>query len=286
MSQVIVCGVLRLQFFLFLFLYSIHPAMAFDFSSGVFKYQLKMARNGHANSQYKLGVMYATGRGPAKDMLAAQGWLKKSAAQGHLPAKNYLVYLEILENGYDSNKHASWLKQLQIFASNKGSEAALLLGDMYKNGTGVKRDIRLARDYYKQAYSQGFSSAESRLEVVNNLLAEEQEKRLLAIKQKEVREKQQLEKQKAMLALKKQQAQLKKSEQLKQLALDKNRMAEKNKAALKRLQKQQKISLRESKLEKKLQKTESIKSQSAELSAEVKPDECDGPWGKHMLICN
>jgi TPR repeat protein len=43
----------------------------------------KAAEQGHAQSQYNLGVMYANGVGVKKDVVQAVHWFRKAAEQGH-----------------------------------------------------------------------------------------------------------------------------------------------------------------------------------------------------------
>lgn len=51
----------------------------------------KAARDGDANAQFALGWMYANGRGVSKDENLADFLFKKSAAQGHISAKERLA---------------------------------------------------------------------------------------------------------------------------------------------------------------------------------------------------
>ncbi len=47
----------------------------------------KLAEQGDADSQFKLGFMYAKGLGLAADEAAAAQWFGKAAAQGHAGAQ-------------------------------------------------------------------------------------------------------------------------------------------------------------------------------------------------------
>jgi TPR repeat protein len=53
------------------------------------------AEQGNAEAQYRLGVMYAKGRGVKKDRSAALRWYRRSAGQGYGKAKEALeIYYE------------------------------------------------------------------------------------------------------------------------------------------------------------------------------------------------
>ena len=45
-----------------------------DVSAGVFRFQIKLAEQGNAEAQYKVGEMYESGKGADKDVVAALEW--------------------------------------------------------------------------------------------------------------------------------------------------------------------------------------------------------------------
>ena len=51
------------------------------------------AKNGNAQSQYHLGVLYNDGKGVEKDYEQAASWYLKAAQQGHQKAQLYLGLL-------------------------------------------------------------------------------------------------------------------------------------------------------------------------------------------------
>ncbi len=277
--------IIKLFVFRFLLLLAlfIQPAMAIDFSSGVFKYQMKMAKNGHAKSQYQLGNMYASGRGTKQDSAAAREWYTKAAAQNYQPAKDRLVYMEIVEQGYDKTRHEKWLKQLHVSADNDETESIMLLGSMYKEGFVVKKNLSTARGYYKRGVNQNLPGAETELDSIDAMLASEEKQRLL---QKEKTKQAQLKKQ--------QQAdQAQKSKQREQA---RKRKAQQRKAEQARLQaenrrmEQEKQSLAQQRKETEKVSKEADKNRQKEAGSSgkipyVKPEECDGPWAKHMQAC-
>jgi len=79
----------------------------------------RAAAQGHAKSQYNLGVMYDNGKGVRQDYTEAMKWYKLAAAQGDALAQ------------YN-------------------------LGGMYDRGIGVKQDKRQAKEWFGKACDNGY----------------------------------------------------------------------------------------------------------------------------------
>ncbi len=169
--------------FLSLVLYLPGPAMAYNYSADVFKFQQKLAVIGDASAQYKLGIMYETGQGTDVDLNEALKWYEKSAAQDHKAALRRISYIHILSDGYKPALHEEWLKTLKKDAGNQDGEAMLLLGTMYKDGIAVKKNLQTAEKFFKQALIKNIPGAEDQLESIFVLKEEEKEKKY-ALKQK------------------------------------------------------------------------------------------------------
>ena len=88
-----------------------------------------LAEQGHAKSQYKLGIMYRDGRGVPQDYAEAVKWYRKAAVQG--------------------------------FAS-----AQVALGFMYRKGRGVPQDYAETAKWYRRAADQGHAMAQNNLGVM------------------------------------------------------------------------------------------------------------------------
>lgn len=102
-----------------------------------FKEFLAAAKEGHANSQYNVAVMYEQGLGVSKNEKEAFFWYGKSAAQGNSGAQFNLGVL--FENGrgtkIDFAKANEWYRK----ASVQGDGLAVgNLGMLYIRGQGVK----------------------------------------------------------------------------------------------------------------------------------------------------
>lgn len=102
-----------------------------------YKAFLAAAKEGHADSQFNVGVMYEQGIGVAKDDQQAVVWYGKAAAQGSSAAQYNLGVL--YENGrgtpVDFAKANDWYRK----ASVQGDALAVgNLGMLYIRGDGVK----------------------------------------------------------------------------------------------------------------------------------------------------
>jgi uncharacterized protein len=54
------------------------------------QWYFEAARQGHAEAQYSLGILFLTGSGVSQDAAEARKWIARAAAQGHVDAKAYL----------------------------------------------------------------------------------------------------------------------------------------------------------------------------------------------------
>ena len=121
-----------------------------------------LAEQGDASAQFKLGVMYADGKGVKQNLKAAQDWYTKSADQGLADAQYNLGLLYYPENE---------AKNLFEKAAGQGmAEAQHMLGVMYERGMiadpvlgMVISDPAQAAKWYQEAADQGFAPAQEAL---------------------------------------------------------------------------------------------------------------------------
>ena len=104
-----------------------------------FKEFLAAAKEGHADSQFNLALMYEQGIGVGKDEAEAVVWYGKSAEQGNAAAQYNLGVL--YENGrgteVDFAKANRWYRQSSV----QGDALAIgNLGMLYLRGDGVKQN--------------------------------------------------------------------------------------------------------------------------------------------------
>ncbi|MCZ6482852.1 MAG: peptidoglycan-binding protein, partial [Alphaproteobacteria bacterium] len=89
-----------------------------DYAEAARRYR-KAAEQGHVSAQFRLGIMYAKGRGVRRDYAEALKWYRKAAERGH-------------------------------------SNAQLSVGARYERGQGVTRDYAKAVMWYRRAAKQGY----------------------------------------------------------------------------------------------------------------------------------
>ena len=117
-----------------------------DYATALREWQ-PLAEQGHAGSQYQLGLLYANGKGVTKDDAKARLWFEKAAIQGHTEAQvNLGVLLMYARGGQQDYKMAVYYLRL---AANQGKDLAQRrLGQLYEGGEGVQQDYVKAYMWY------------------------------------------------------------------------------------------------------------------------------------------
>lgn len=271
------------------------PALSDEVTSGIFKFQSKLAASGNPQAQYKLGTMYETGRGVTASTDEALEWYKKSAAQNFKPASDRSTYLEVKKSGFNADVHGPWLNDLKQSAAAENGEAMLLLGQLYKDGIGVPRDLNKARTMFSGAAKKDVSGTDIELENTQALINSEQKKasaqkkrdaatKLKAQQQAVANKKQQIAKKQAKE--KQHQAKLKAAQQQK-IALDRQKLeAEKLKfeAEKRKLAKQQQM-LKQQQLQKQRAAQAAAKAKAEDEDKGFEKDACKGPKAKFLTVC-
>ncbi len=97
------------------------------------------AEEGHADSQFNLGLMYEKGIGVSKDEKEAVVWYLKAALQGNVYAQYNLAVL--YENGRGTNVDFAQAHRWYRKAAMQGDGLAVgNLGMLYLRGQGVEKD--------------------------------------------------------------------------------------------------------------------------------------------------
>jgi len=119
----------------------------------------KLADQGDAGAQFNLGVMYANGRGVAKDDAEAVKWFRLTAEQGNARAQFNLGVM--YDNGRGVAKDAAEAVKWYRLAADQGDAGAQFsLGVMYAKGEGVPKDDAEAVKWYRLAAEQGDAGAQ------------------------------------------------------------------------------------------------------------------------------
>ena len=142
-------------------------------SSNIFKFQQKLAMNGNVTAQYKLASMYERGDGVTASIEQAKNWYGRAAEAGSKPAMHRRTYLEAKEKGYDPSKNADWLNSVKTEAGAHKAEAMLLLGQLYGEGIGVKKDLERSLELLKQVRILGIANVDKQIAFIQNEIDEQ-----------------------------------------------------------------------------------------------------------------
>jgi uncharacterized small protein (DUF1192 family) len=148
--------------------FSLHAEDLIDQSSNVFKFQQKLANNGNVGAQFKLATMYETGEGVTANIEQAKHWYAKATAAGSKPAMQRNNYLITKEKGYDQATDADWLNSVKTDAKAHKGEAMLLLGQLYREGLGVKKDLIKSLELLEQVQILGVANVEEQIVLIQN----------------------------------------------------------------------------------------------------------------------
>jgi TPR repeat protein len=121
------------------------------------------AEGGDAEAQFKLGALYANGKGVKQDSKAAAKWLRKSAKQGFFPAQTLLGWCYAGGNGVsqDMGDALEWYSKA---AEQGDADAMCSLADIYIQGqAGIEQNTRAALDWYEKAANLGHPKAQYQL---------------------------------------------------------------------------------------------------------------------------
>lgn len=130
-------------------------------------------QQGHAASQYNIGVLYRMGIAVQQDYGESEKWYRMAAEQGHAPAKNGLGFMYDTGKGVpqDHAKAAEWYRQA---AEQEFAAAQFNLGLLYEKGAGVPQSNVQAYVWFHAAANSGHRTAiRSRQDVAKKMTAAE-----------------------------------------------------------------------------------------------------------------
>ena len=114
-----------------------------------------LAKQGNANAQYNLGIMYNNGRGVPQDFAEAVKWYRKAAEQGMAEAQVNLGVMYMYYNGHGVPQDLAEAVKWNRKAAEQGDAGAQYnLGVMYDNGQGVPQDYAQAHMWFNFAASR------------------------------------------------------------------------------------------------------------------------------------
>jgi len=138
--------------------------------------QLNLAKQGHADAQFKIGEMYENGIGVKQDKREARYWFTRSANQGYENAGFKLLYWELEVKGLNDENYAR-VEELNIKAKQGNAQAQYYLGKMYANGVGINRNPDIAAEWLNKAASAGVLEAELELASMRESMQREAQKK-------------------------------------------------------------------------------------------------------------
>lgn len=134
-------------------------------ADGLFDFQMKLAKKGNAEAQFKVGEMYETGFGVKKDMTEARTWINKSAAQGNEAAGYKLLYWDVEKNGLKGGNKEK-VSDLQAKANAGNAQAQYYVGMMQAYGVGLKKNTDEGLKWLNKAAFVGVLEAEREAVIV------------------------------------------------------------------------------------------------------------------------
>ena len=154
-SKMIKPTVIFCLYFIFLIV-AVMPAWGFD---GMDIVNIKkMAEEGNADAQSKLGVLYASGVGMKMDKQEAVRWYRKSAEQGYPVGQWNMAFMYVRGEGVEADFNEA--RELFRKSAESGFENAQYdLGMMLLQGLGGKQDRNEAEKWFRMAAEQGYREA-------------------------------------------------------------------------------------------------------------------------------
>lgn len=125
-----------------------------DFLQAAHWYEMA-ANQGESRAQNNLGCLYLDGEGVDKDFEKALYWFEKSAKQD-----NSYAILNIGE--YYREVKKDYKTAMKYYKKAEKLEPKLswyLMGLLYKDGLGVKKDLKKAKTLFKKSADKGFKEA-------------------------------------------------------------------------------------------------------------------------------
>ena len=170
----------------------IAPVNAANFLAGLEAYLLEedfavalrewrpLAEGDHAEAQFYLGTMYASGKGVPQNDAEAVKWYLAAAEQGHADAQDRLRIIQdrlriidaaqkAFQAGVEAYARGDFTvaqREWGLLAEQGYAEAQFRLGFLYEFGKGVPQNDAEAVNWYRKAAEQGHDNAQFSLGVM------------------------------------------------------------------------------------------------------------------------
>lgn len=141
----------------------------------------RLAKEGDAEAQHNLAMLYRAGKGTEKNLELSALWFRKAADQGIADAQYYLGHMYASGEGLEQNTQYAFI-WYRMAAENGQGMAQINLGVMYANGVGTAQDVEQAYLWFHVAAAQGYKAAFENKRIIEDALEPEA---LEILKQKE-----------------------------------------------------------------------------------------------------
>ena len=113
------------------------------------------AREGDADAEYSLGMMYARGQGVPKDYEAALSWFQKAHEKGHKGATYFLG--KMYSTGVGVQKDSRAAERLFLKCADEDVRAQYEIGLLYFRDDDIPRDLERSAKWMLRAANNGRS---------------------------------------------------------------------------------------------------------------------------------
>ena len=265
-------------------------------ADGLFDFQMKLAKKGNAEAEYKVGEMYETGFGVKKDMEEAKSWINKAAAQGHETAGFKLLYWDVEKNGLKGGNKAK-VDALKAKANEGNPQAQYYVGKMYAYGVGLNKSSDEGLKWLNKAAFVGVLEAEREAVTVRDNKQREdavakkrdEERKRAELKAKQEKEKQaKLEEQRKLEVKKKAEQKARAEKMAKQEKQNKLAEQEREKAKKEAEAKAKALAEKEAAKRRAIEKQALLKKREEEKKsrkAQFESDPCSGKSARFLSTC-
>ena len=261
-------------------------------ADGLFDFQMKLAKKGNAEAEFKVGEMYETGFGVKEDKAEATKWITKAANQGHETAGFKLLYWDLEKNGVNAGNKEKF-ESLKAKAKAGDPQAQYYLGKMHAHGVGMKRNSNKALSWLNKAAFVGVLEAEREA----TLVRENQQRWALEQQRKDEKKRAELKakQEKERLAKQEEQRKLQSKKQAEAKAradeISKQNAAAQSKAeqqAAEKAQKDKLLAQQQAAKQREAEKQALIKKREAEQKerkTQFESDPCSGKSARFLSTC-
>jgi len=153
-----------------------NPAVSADYQKGLAAYHSgdyatalrewePLAKQGNADAQVKVGLMYDNGQGVPQDYKIAMKWYRLAAEQGDAFAQYFLGLMYDNGQGVPQDDKTA-VKWYRLAAEQGDADAQNNLGNAYGRGQGVIQDYVRAHMWLNIAASSGDKTASKNRDIV------------------------------------------------------------------------------------------------------------------------